>query len=60
MCPDILIFEKEDRGNLSFRLEDLQGAQLRRLSKVHLVEAGYCMEVGYADKYREKNLQHAS
>ena len=30
-----------------------------RLRKVHLVEVGYCMEVGYADKYREKTLQHA-
>ena len=57
MRPDIPIFEKEDRlgGNLSVKLEDLQDAQQRRLCKVHLVEVGYCMEVGYADKY----LQHA-
>ena len=49
MRPDIPIFEKEDRGNLSVRLEDLQDAQQRRLCKVHLVEVGYCIEVGYAE-----------
>ena len=51
MRPDILIFEKENRGNLSVRLEGLQDAQQRRLCKVHLVVVGYCMQVGYADKY---------
>ena len=59
MRPDILIFEKEDRENLSVRLVDLQDVQQRRLCKVHLLEVAYCMEVGYADKYREKTLQHA-
>ena len=59
MCPEILFFEKEDGENLSVRLEDLQDVQQRRLCKVHLVEVGYCMEVGYADKHGEKTLQHA-
>ena len=59
MRPDILIFEKEDSENLSVRLKDLQDVQQRRLRKIRLVEVGYSMEVGYADKYREKTLQHA-
>ena len=59
MRPDILMFEKEDRESLSVRLEDLQDVQQRRLCKVQLVEVGYYMEVGYADEYREKTLQHA-
>ena len=49
--PAILLLRKKDRENLLVRLEDLQHVQQRRLCKVRLVEVGYCMEVGYADKY---------
>ena len=56
---DILIFEKEDRENLSIRLEDLQDVQQWRLCKVHLVKAGVCMEVSCADKHRKKTLRQA-
>ena len=27
--------------------------------KVHVIDVGYCMEVGYAEKYREETQQHA-
>ena len=58
MRPDMLIFEKSASDTESLNLDDLQQAVNRRRCKVHIIEVGYCMEVGYISKYQEKHMQH--
>ena len=58
MRPDMLIFEKSASDTSPLNLDDLQQAANKRRCKVHIIEVGYCMEVGYISKYQEKHLQH--
>ena len=48
--PDILILEKQDRDNLSLMPKDLQYLQ----DAQHVVQVGYCMEVGKWEVLRKK------
>ena len=59
MRPDILLFERSACDSLPLIANDLQHAQHRQRCRVHVVEVGFCTEVAYPQKYKEKNEQHA-
>ena len=60
MRPDLLLLERDSNDNVSLTLEDLQHPQHRRRCKVHVIEVGYCTELAYAEKFKEKYGQHSS
>ena len=60
MRPDLLLLERSSNDNLSLTLEDLQHPQHRRRCRVHVIEVGYCSELAYAEKFKEKHEQHSS
>ncbi len=57
MRPDLLLFERLE-GACPLNLNSLQHASERQRYKVHVVEAGFCMETAYMAKYQENNAQH--
>lgn len=60
MRPDILLFEKSVRDDLPLSLRHLEHAEHRRRCKVHVIEVGFCTEVSYFSKFKEKSEQHLS
>ncbi len=56
--PDILLFERSTQDNMPLSLADLEDAEHRRRCKVHVVEVGFCTEVSYPQKFKEKGEQH--
>ena len=60
MRPDILLFERGSGDTLPIALQDLEHIQNRRRYKVHVVEVGFCTELAYAEKFKEKHEQHCT
>ena len=60
MCPVMLLVEKISNDGTHPSLHDLVHPQHRRNCKMHVVEVGFCMEVVYAQKYKEKYEQHCT
>ena len=60
MRPDMLLIEKNTGDNVLPTLYDLEHPRHRRCCKVHVVEVGFCAEVAYAQKYKEKYEQHCA
>ena len=60
MRPDILLFEKERMGQLASISPDLEQAQHRRRCIVHVVEVGFCTDISYSQKFKEKSEQQSS
>ena len=59
MRPDILLFEKGAHDLAPLAAHQLRHAEHRQRCRVHVVEVGFCTEVAYPQKYKEKNEQHA-
>ena len=59
MRPDIMLFEKSSEDDLPLSVQDLQHAQHRRRCKVHVIEVGFCTEISYFQKFKEKCEQHS-
>ena len=57
MRPDMLLVEKHTGDNVLPTLHDLEHPRRRRCCRVHVVEVGCCIEVAYAQKYKEKYEQ---
>ena len=60
MRPELLLLEQSSNDNLSLTPEDLQHPQHRRRCRVHVIKVGYCRELAYAEKLKEKHEQHSS
>ncbi len=58
MRPDILLFERGPEDPSILTLVDLRQSRHRQRCIMHIIEVGYCMEVGYLSKYQEKHAQH--
>ena len=68
MRLDLLLLERSSNDSLPLMLEDLQYLQHRRRCRVHVIEVGYCTDLGYARIPKEsmsntaeqpRNLGHA-
>ena len=60
MRPDMLLIEKHTGDNVLPTLHDLEHPRHRRCCRDHVVEVGFCAEVAYAQKYREKHEQYCT
>ena len=58
MRPDLLLLEQISNDNLTLTLKDLQYPQHRRRCRVRNIEVGYCIELAYAQKTKEKHEKH--
>ena len=58
MRPDILLFEKSPNDSLPMSIQRLEDADNRRSCKVHVIEVGFCTELSYFQKFKEKSEQH--
>ena len=66
MRPDILLFEKSSDDSLPTCADMCQcnvwnmltNADNRRDCKVHVIEVGFCTEISYFRKFKEKSEQH--
>ena len=58
MRPDMLLIEKHIGDDLLPTLHDLEHPRHRRCCRVHVVQVGFCTEIAYAQKYKEKHEQH--
>ena len=56
--PDMLLFEQGPNEAYGQALESLRQIKHRRKCTAHIVEVGFCMEVGYMMKFQEKYAQH--
>ena len=59
MRPDLLLLERSSNDSLPLTLGDLQYPQHRRRCRAHVIEVGYCTELAYAQKFKEKQEQHS-
>ena len=59
MRPDILLFEKSPDDSLPMSVQRLEHADNRRSCKVHVIEVGFCTEISYFQKFKEKSEQHS-
>ena len=59
MRPDILLFEKSPDDSLPMSVQRLEDADNRRSCKVHVIEVGFCTEISYFQKFKEKSEQHS-
>ena len=55
MRPDILLFEKSPDDSLPTSVQHLEHADSRRSCKVHVIEVGFCTEISYFQKFKEKS-----
>ena len=60
MRPDMLLVEKIYKDGTHPSLHDLEHPQHRRNCKIYVVEVGFCTEVAYAQKYKDKYEQHCT
>ena len=54
MRPDLLLLERSSNDSLPLTLGDLQYPQHRRRCRANVIEVGYCTELAYAEKFKEK------
>ena len=59
MRPDILVFEKSPDESLPMSVQRLEHADSRRSCKAHVIEVGFCTEISYFQKFKEKSEQHS-
>ena len=53
-----MIIEKHTGDDVLPTIHDLEHPRHRRCCRVHVVEVGFCTEVAYAQKYKQKYEQH--
>ena len=58
MRPDMLLIEKHTSDDVPPTLRDLEIPQHRKTCRVHAVQLGFCTEVAYAQKFKDKFEQH--
>ena len=58
MRSNMLLIEKLASEDVLLMLHDLEHPRHRRCCRIHVVEVGFCAELAYAQKYKEKYEQH--
>ena len=61
MRPDILLFQKslDACDSLPMSVQCLEHADIRRSCRVHVIEVGFCTEISYFQRFKEKSEQHS-